>query len=177
MFLLIINYFNSNINIFRYKGNKKIIPCIRNWFKLRLYICSHIKIIDNKSNLEKNNKLLNFNTKYVNKNYRITDIINDIKFKKEIDNKTILNYIIKADYITVNVGYNDIKSIINESEIYLYDDIDSIIIDLDELFKLLRMYSKEKIEFIKIETDSNIDDYVNSRVEKLCNKYNIIYIY
>ena len=36
---------------------------------------------------------------------------------------------------------------------------------------------KEKIEFIKIETDSNIDDYVNSRVEKLCNKYNIIYIY
>ena len=99
------------------------------------------------------------------------------KFKKEIDNKTILNYIIKADYITVNVGYNDLKSIINESEIYLYDDIDSIIIDLDELFKLLRMYSKEKIEFIKIETDSNIDDYVNSRVEKLCNKYNIIYIY
>ena len=113
-------------------------------------------INDKKSNLEKNNKLLNFNTKYVNKNYRITDIINDI---------------------TVNVGYNDIKSIINESEIYLYDDIDSIIIDLDELFKLLRMYSKEKIEFIKIETDSNIDDYVNSRVEKLCNKYNIIYIY
>jgi hypothetical protein len=134
-------------------------------------------INDKKSNLEKNNKLLNFNTKYVNKNYRITDIINDIKFKKEIDNKTILNYIIKADYITVNVGYNDLKSIINESEIYLYDDIDSIIIDLDELFKLLRTYSKEKIEFIKIETDSNIDDYVNSRVEKLCNKYNIIYIY
>ena len=60
---------------------------------------------------------------------------------------------------------------------FIYDDIDSIIIDLDELFKLLRMYSKEKIEFIKIETDSNIDDYVNSRVEKLCNKYNIIYIY
>lgn len=134
-------------------------------------------INDKKSNLEKNKKLLNFNTKFVNKNYRITDIINDIKFKKEIDNKTILNYIIKADYITVNVGYNDLKSIINESEIYLYDDIDSIIIDLDELFKLLRTYSKETIEFMKIEIDSNIDDYVNSRVEKLCNKYNIIYIY
>ena len=117
---------------------------------------------------------MNYNTSFLDKNYRITDIINDIKFKKEIDNKTILNYIIKADYITLNIGYNDFKAILDDEN--LYENIDKTIIDLDELFTLIRSYSKEEIQFLKIEIDPKIYNYIESQIKKLCNKHNIEYI-
>lgn len=131
-------------------------------------------IIEKKQALEKNNDLMNYNTSFLDKNYRITDIINDIKFKKEIDNKTILNYIIKADYITLNIGYNDFKAILDDEN--LYENIDKTIIDLDELFTLIRSYSKEEIQFLKIEIDPKINNYIESQIKKLCNKHNIEYI-
>lgn len=131
-------------------------------------------IIEKKQNLIDNNKLLSYNTKFINKNYRITDVINDIKYQKEIDGKTILNYIIKADYITINIGYNDFSSI--KSDDNMYENIDRIILDLDELFILIRKYSKEEIQFLKIEVNSEIDNYIESQIKKLCRKHNIDYI-
>ncbi len=131
-------------------------------------------IIEKKQNLENSNNLMSYNTSFLDKNYRITDIVNDIKFKKEIDNKTILNYIIKADYITLNIGYNDFKSILDDEN--LYENIDKTILDLDELFTLIRQYSKEDIQFLKVQIDPKVDSYIESQIKKLCNKHNIEYI-
>ncbi|MCM1370693.1 MAG: hypothetical protein NC181_02225 [Clostridium sp.] len=117
---------------------------------------------------------LNYNTKFLDNNYRITDIINDIKFQKEIDGKTILNYIIKADYITLNVGYNDFNVILQNDN--MYENIDKTIRDLEELFKLVRTYSKEEISFIRLNVNDEINEYLDYHIENLCDKYKILYI-
>ena len=135
---------------------------------------NNIYIQNKKIELDKNNQLKNYNTKFLNEKYRITDVINDIRFQKEIDNKTILNYMIKADYITLNIGYNDFKIILEDENLYI--NIDNVINDLEELFKLIRIYSKEKVSFLKINVSPKIDDYIESQIQKLCNKYNIEYI-
>ena len=68
-----------------------------------------------KNYLEKNNNLEYYNNNFPVENYRITDLIRDIKDNKEViienKKKTIQNAIIKADIITIWVGMNEIKLI------------------------------------------------------------------
>src|SRR5574344_516908 len=117
--------------------------------------------------------------KYVNiskDNNRVTDIINDINNNKIYGDKSVQNLLIKADIITVSVGYNDIVSKIDK-----YDNFDSYLNDLDKLYKLLRVYSKEKIIMIGYYNplDNKYNDkikYLNNLVKELCDKYNIEFI-
>lgn len=131
-------------------------------------------IINQKQKLINNNELNYYNILFLDKKNRITDVINDIKYKKEINGKTIQNYIIKSDYITLNIGYNDFNSILDDQNIY--ENIDKIMVDLEELFKLIRKYCKEEIEFLEIKTNSKIDKYLETQIKKLCTKYKIKYI-
>ena len=131
-------------------------------------------IINKKHELIQNNVLGTYNTKYLNKKYRIIDLINDINNKKEIENKTILNYIIKADYITLNIGYNDLNSLLQDKN--MYNDIDQILCDMELLFKLIRTYSKENVSILKITTSDSMQNYVDSQLKRLCAKYNIDFI-
>lgn len=126
------------------------------------------------------------NLKYYNNNfnieeYRITDLIKDIKENKEItiNNKkqTIENSIIKADIITIWIGMNEIKYKINSSKSELYDYSDRLLIDMEDLFILLRKYSKEKIIFLNFYNPSNNNDevinYLNKKLEIIASEYDI----
>lgn len=132
-----------------------------------------------KSSLDKSKKL----EKYVNINasdYRITDLINDIESSKTIGDKTINNILIKADIITLSLGQNEIDYKINTYPELIYDYIDQMIYDIDTLFKMIRLYSKEKIYFIKIDIKNpnykNEINYLNKRIKEKSKKYNIIFI-
>lgn len=118
-------------------------------------------------------KLSNYNSLFLNDTYRITDLLNDINNKKQIKDKTILNYIIKADYITINIGYNDFKLLTDDDTL---SQIEELTIDLDKLFKKIRLYSKEEISFLKFNIDSEYNEYINKKIKKLCENYNILYI-
>lgn len=144
-----------------------------------------------KEYLERNNKLEIHINDYQTQGYRITDIINDIKNNKEIEesNKTIKNSLIKADLITISIGNNDIISKIDEQKKLtkidyknIYNNINTIINDLDNLLKLIREYSKEDIILTGIYIYTNneklkeIINYANEKFKETSNKYNIIYI-
>lgn len=121
--------------------------------------------------------------------YRTTDLIRDIKDNKKItiDNKerTLKNVLIKADLLTVSVGTNDVISIMASENINnnFYDYLDSILVDMDELFGLVRQYCKEDIIVIGYYNPyygnrryESAFSYMNTKVSYLANKYNIKYV-
>lgn len=140
--------------------------------------------------LKQKNKLEKSITEFSQQGYRITDIINDIKNNKELNNKiTIKNALIKADLVTISIGTNDIITKIDtENKLNnidynrLYKNIKEILIDLEKLFDLLRQYCKEDMILVGINintTDKKINEmikFTNEKFKEISNKYRIIYI-
>lgn len=128
----------------------------------------------NKHNLEK----------YVNlkfKDYRTTDLINDINNNKKINDHYIQNILIKADVLTLNVGTNDINYKINSNKEDLYEYTDQVLEDIEKLLKLIRIYDKEKIYLIGLKNTKGISydeyfKYTNKVIKSICDEYNIIFI-
>lgn len=115
--------------------------------------------------------------------YRITDLIRDINENKLIsDTQTIQNALIKADLLTIKMGDNELNYKIDTTEINeLFDYCDTLLKDVENLFNLLRKYCKEDIYFLGLyNTRSDYYDeiynYLNLRIEDLCNDFNIHFI-
>lgn len=117
---------------------------------------------------------------YSNKeDYRVMDLINDIKYNKTIiyQNKEykFQNMLIKANLITISIGMNDIKSLKNIS----YEYIDQLLIDIESLFKLIRKYNKDKIYYLgfyNVINNREIIEYTNNRIKRICIKNKIKYV-
>ena len=148
-----------------------------------------------KDYLDNKNKLEVFVNGFSKENNRITDVINNInnnvKVNYEGKDISIQNALIKADLLTLSIGMNDIISRINiktvnssDSYDFLYDDIDEIVNDLDEMMHLVRQYCKEKIIIIGLyypfkeqnQELLNIFLYANNKFRDISEKYNIKYI-
>ena len=124
---------------------------------------------------------------YAKNNYRITDLIKDIEENKKIvinkKPQTIKNALIKADLVTISIGTNDIIGKLNMHESYskkeIYDFIDDFLLDLDQLYKLIRMYCKEDIiiigyyNFLDDEKLDEVFNYLNQSIKLLSSKYNM----
>lgn len=132
-----------------------------------------------KTKLLENNKLEKYVNDFSSKDLRTTDLIEEIKTNKKQRQKTIQQVLIKADLITLNIGINDISYKIGKStEQELINYTDEIFNDIEKLFKLLRVYSKEKIYIIKFNNSygeyyNNYFEYANNKLEKISKKYNI----
>ena len=134
------------------------------------------------------NVLLNDNLNNVQKyisyeqdDYRVTDLIRDINDNIIVNNRKIQNILIKADIITLMVGNNELNyKIKNIDMMELFEYSNSLFDDLDDLFKLIRKYSKEKIFFIGFyNSDEYYEElyrYLNLRIKDMCSNYNIVYI-
>lgn len=136
-----------------------------------------------KETLEQNNKLEYYNNDYNVEDYRITDLIRFINENTEIvvngKKQTINHALIKADIITVWVGMNELSYKINTEDIQeLYRYSDTILMDLEELFLLLRKFSKEKIIFMNFYNPGNskydeVISYLNSKMNAIAIEYEI----
>lgn len=136
-----------------------------------------------KETLEQNDKLEYYNNDYNVEDYRITDLIRFINENTEIvvngKKQTINHALIKADIITVWVGMNELSYKINTEDIQeLYRYSDTILMDLEELFLLLRKFSKEKIIFMNFYNTGNskydeVISYLNSKMNAIAIEYEI----
>ncbi len=144
-----------------------------------------------KEYLEQKKILEKYVNEYVTQNYRITDIINNIKTNKELEDtkQTLKNALIKADLVTMSIGTNDIMSKIETTNKMnkidykkLKDNIESIKNDYEQLLKQLREYCKEDIIVIGIYINTN-NEYIyemiknlNQQFKNISKNYNIEYI-
>lgn len=137
--------------------------------------------------LKKKDLLEKYIDNYANNDQRITDLINDIKDNKQIkiNNKvqTLKNALIKSDLVTISIGYNELQSnllIKNKTSSEIYNYIDELIVDYDNLFNLMREYCKEDIILIGYYTDDiKYQKYVNElnrQVKMIADKYSLIYL-
>lgn len=136
--------------------------------------------------LIENDKLDFYTRKFAKSGYEVNDLIEDINNNKEItiNNKkiTIQNALVKADLITLSIGSNDVINAFEDDK-----DIDEAINDMlarvDELFELLRLYSKEKIVVTGYYNPFHINMSWSAKIRKgniqlknLAEKYDIIYV-
>ena len=126
----------------------------------------------------------------VKSNKRATDIIKEINDNVEVDvggkSKTFQNVLIKADVITLSLGMNDLLDNVQLNNDFsvndLYDKLDKVCVDFEELFRLLREYCKEEIVFIGLYNSMNnieLEEFIvnaNKKLEKLANTYDIKYV-
>ena len=81
--------------------------------------------------------------------------------------------------VTVWVGMNELSYKINTEDIQeLYRYSDTILMDLEELFLLLRKFSKEKIIFMNFYNPGNskydeVISYLNSKMNAIAIEYEI----
>ncbi|MCI9434254.1 MAG: hypothetical protein HFI86_03110 [Bacilli bacterium] len=139
--------------------------------------------------LEEKNVVDEYIKDFADNTYRTTDLIRDIKDNKQIEidgkTRTLKNALIKADLLTVTVGTNDVISIMSSenSNSNFYDYLDSILVDMEELFGLLRQYCKEDIIVIGYYNPyfgnkkyESAFSYMNTKVNYLSQKYGINYV-
>ena len=123
---------------------------------------------------------------FTNNNKRSIDFVKDIEDNIKINGKNIQNILIKADIITLSVGMNDLFSNLTFNNDFsvndLYMKFEEVMVDLENLFKLLRTYSKEDIIYIGIYNclkENSLDEffiYANEQLKKLCDNYKITYL-
>ena len=132
--------------------------------------------------IKEKNKLEKYINYFSKRDYRTTDLINDIKENKKINNQTIQNALIKSDILTLYVGINDINyKIVNNNKDELYEYTDQVLDDIEELLKLIREYSKEKIYVIGYDNTIGISyneyfNYTNKRLKSICDEYKIDFV-
>lgn len=130
--------------------------------------------------LKKENKLNNYNNSFTNENYRITDVINLINNNTKKEKETINQIIASSDILTISLGMNEIyyKIKMNSNDIYNY--IDHMINDMEDLFKLIKKYNNKKIYILGYynvtKNNQDVFNYANIKLNKLCNKYSINYV-
>ena len=138
-----------------------------------------------KNYLHNNNLLHKTSFFYSKSNYKIKDLLNDIKDNKEIiyDDK---NYNIKkelreADLITICIGMDELINKIENN--ITSSDIDTLINDMDLLISNIKKFSSSNIVLIGYYNPyldnikvNKIFSYVNNKYKELATKYKIIYI-
>ena len=132
--------------------------------------------------LKDEKQLEKYVTGYIEKDYRTTDLINDIKNNKSINIKnkkqTIKNALIKADLLIYAPSINDINyklNTTNQKELYNYAD--EMLEDMEEAIKLMRQYCKEDIIVIGLEnSNKKLFNYINEKLGEICYENKIYFI-
>lgn len=143
--------------------------------------------------LKNKNLLETYVNEFAESGYRTVDLTNAITENKKLRiNKktmTLQNALIKADLVTVSIGANDILNKLNtEMPIdysSLYNYIDDLGDDLEELLSLMRQYCKEDIvlvgyynpyPYLNNKNTEDIFNYLNTKYKKISDEYDVIYV-
>lgn len=139
-----------------------------------------------KQYLEKQNLLEEYRSEFIEDDLRITDLIKNIEDNKKVKvngkEKTIKNALIKADLVTISIGNEELfYKIKTEKGEELYNYIDEMMNDMNQLFTLVREYCKEDIFILGYANSFSTENvqyvkYANEKLEKLSQKYNMIYV-
>lgn len=123
---------------------------------------------------------------FIEDDMRITDLIRDIEDNKKVivmgKEQTIKNALIKADLITLSIGNEELfYKMSTEKPENLYNYIDDMMKDMEQLFKVLKEYCKEDIFVLGYVNPfaSNMNSftsYANKKLETLSKKYDISYV-
>ena len=125
-----------------------------------------------------------YNNYYIDKDYRIIDLLNTIKYNKEknINDKqiSIHQLLKKSDIIVLSIGMNDIYYKLNDNTKNIYTYINNMINNMEELLKEINRYNYQKVIVLNYYNTTNkyndIFTYLNYKLEKITKEANFEYI-
>ena len=135
-----------------------------------------------------NNKLDNknytYNKYFVNKDNRLNDILNIIKYNKEItknDKEISIHQILKkTDILIISIGMNDIYYKLNNDTKEIYTYINNMLLNYEELLKEINRYDYKEVFILGYyNITSNYNDifiYTNYKLKKITNNYKYTFI-
>lgn len=136
--------------------------------------------------LEQKELLEEYHNEFIEDDARITDLIEDIEENKKVKinnkEKTIKNALIKSDLVILSIGNEELfYKMRTEHPNGLYNYIDEMMQDMDNLLKKIREYCKEDVFILGyINPFSNeMDEYIeyaNNQLQELTKQYQIHYI-
>jgi len=133
----------------------------------------------------KDNNLINtYNNTYIDKDYRIIDLINTIKYneEKDLDNKKIsIHRLLKnTDILIISIGMNDLYYKLNTDTLNIYTYLNDMLNNIEILLNEINKYNYKQVYILgyyNITNNNNdIFTYINYKLEKLSNKYHYNYI-
>ena len=147
----------------------------------------YLAIGDNTANnpiTKKNKNITTYNTYFVNKDYRIIDLVNIIKYNEEINlnNKTISIHQLfkKADTIIISVGMNDIYNKLNDNTKDIYTYTNEMINNMEYILDEIAKYNPHQVfvlSYYNITNNYNdIFTYLNYKLQKITNNHNYTYL-
>ena len=143
-----------------------------------------------KNYLNNNNLLHNTSFYYSKTNYKIEELLNDIKINKEIiyNDKTynIKKELREADLITIAIGLDELVSIIETDNITsdIYIKVDKFIKNMEELVNNIQKISSSNIILIgyynpylnRNKDLGRLFAYINDKYRKIAKTYKITYV-
>lgn len=139
--------------------------------------------IANNPNFQKNTKI-NYLATFTNKDYRLIDVINILKFNQEvnINNKNISIYqeLHKANILLISIGMNDLYYKLNDDTKEIYTYLNNIVNNYEELLSIISKYNYQKVYILGYyniyNNNNDLFTYLNYKINKLANKYNYTFI-
>ena len=124
------------------------------------------------------------NNYFVNKDYHVIDILDTIKYNKEIDvdNKYIsIHQLLKrGDIIIISIGIGDIYYKLDDSTKEIYTYMNDIINNYNEILRYINKYSYKKVYVLGyFNTYDRYDDiftYIDYKLRNIVNRYGYTYI-
>ncbi|MGN1358479.1 MAG: SGNH/GDSL hydrolase family protein [Bacilli bacterium] len=176
---------------------KKIIPIL--FLFLSIFLCyiiynltldDKIYIMSLGDNISKNmyikdiENVSEYNTYFTNKDYRIIDVLNIIRYNQElnIDNKQVSIHQIlkKADIIVLSAGMNDIYSKLNDNTKDIYTYSNDMINNMELLLNEINRYDHRQVFVLGYynPTDKHDDiyTYLNYKLKRITDKVHFTYI-
>ncbi len=124
--------------------------------------------------LSKNVK--NYNLDFAKPNYRVIDLLNDIKNNTKINNNYIEQLIHSSNIITISIGMDELSNIDNLNTTY----INTFLNNYDNLLYILRKLNNKEIILLSLYKYKYIKDsyiiLINSKLKEYSQKYNIKFI-
>lgn len=136
-----------------------------------------------KEYLETENKLEEFNDIYTDTDYRITDLLRMIEYNETKNIKgteiNINRLLKKADVITLSVGMNELYYKFNGDNTNIYNYMNELLFDMEELLKYINKYNHKKVfvlGYYNVLDNQEEINYINVKLKKIVNDNKFIYV-
>lgn len=134
--------------------------------------------------LRENKKINNYNNQFINKDYRMIDLLHIIKYNEEINyqNKIIsIHQLLKqTDIVIISIGMNDIYAKLEDDPKNMYTYLNEMVNNMELILDEISRYKNAKIIVLGyyniFDKKNDLFTYINYKIKRITEKHDYIYI-